>query len=81
MSGRSTKMQLRTSPVSICYSFFDSSDSRVQAEVVCNDVLMNENAIAGKIGRMLRVISVTSKCPVIQINSLCGAQLSRKLRA
>jgi hypothetical protein len=41
---------------------------------------MNKNAIAGKIGRMLFVISATSKCPVIQISSLYGAQLSSKLR-
>lgn len=81
MSGRSTKVQLCTSPVSICYSFFESSDSGFQAEVVCNDILMNKNAIAGKIGRMLRVILATSNCPMIQISSLCGAQLSRKLRA
>ena len=46
-----------------------------------NDVLMNKNAIAGKIGRMLRVILATSKCPVIQISSLYEAQLNRKLRA
>ena len=42
---------------------------------------MNRNAIAGQIGRMLRVILDTSKCPVIQISSLYGALLSRKLRA